>query len=376
MASEILWFFNAPDGHYPWEPEGRRKVDQLKHFKVLAAAMDELPYSGALVATLRHEPLILATTLATLTEKFRPLVAVYPGLISPATLANMALSFDDLFGNRLVINIINSETPVMREFGVFLENDERYDMHEEYWSIFKRLVGGEILDHEGRFFKLAQAGKSIRIKPTRPSVPLWFSGSSDAAIEFAGRHAVNYLTFAEPLHLVQEKIKRVREAADRNNREIRIGLRAPLLVRETSEEAWSVAKTFLGQASAATLAARAQIAQRGGKSGGKSVSAQRLSGLIDKRELENLLAGKTPDDPRSLQIAPNLWSGQTILQDGPPTALVGSVNEVVERLQEYESIGVDTFIFSAYPLIEQAYYVAEKILPHLGVQPFPLKNVA
>ncbi len=133
---------------------------------------------------------------------------------------------------------------------------------------------------------------------------------------------MNYLTFAAPLALVKEKIKRVREAADRNGLVVRIGLRAPLIVRETSDEAWSAAKRFISRANSATLAARADIARRGGKSGGTSVSAQRLSGLIDKRELENLLAGKTPEDPKVLQIAPNLWSGQTILQDGPPTALV------------------------------------------------------
>jgi alkanesulfonate monooxygenase len=165
-------------------------------------------------------------------------------------------------------------------------------------------------------------------------------------------------------------VRRAREQAEREGREIRVGLRAPLIVRDTEEEAWAAVDKFLRACSAETLVGRAAAVKRGGKSGGVSVSAKRISGLISERDIADLSAGRVPENVRSLEISPNLWAGHTLLQDGPPAALVGAVDDVAQRLREYEEIGVDTFIFSAYPLIEQAYYVAEKLLPRLGVEPY------
>ncbi|MFJ4181360.1 alkanesulfonate monooxygenase, partial [Streptomyces sp. NPDC089733] len=52
---------------------------------------------------------------------------------------------------------------------------------------------------------------------------------------------------------------------------------------------------------------------------------------------------------------------------GPGTAVVGSTAQVVERLGEFQDLGVDTFILSGNPLLEEAYRVAETVLPALGV---------
>lgn len=369
MTSEFLWFFNAPDGEYPWEPEGRRKVHNLRHFKALSAGLEELPYAGALVATTTlHEPLIHANVLAQHTTRLRPLVAVLPGLISPTTLANMALSFADLYDDRLIINVINAESPLLAQQGVHLDNDGRYELADEYWTLFRRLTEGEVFDHEGKYYNLKQAGASFRLPPRK--IPLWFSGSSAAALDFAARHSENYLTFAEPLELLSEKIARVRELAARHNRSIRIGIRAPLIARETDEQAWAVAAKYLAVTNPETLKRRADIVGRGGKSGGKSVSAQRISGLIDPGVFARLRGGVAPADPRALEVADNLWLGNTFFHDGPPAALVGSYEAIAARLRQYEALGADTFILSAHPFLEQAYSIAEHLLPLLGVKPF------
>jgi alkanesulfonate monooxygenase len=186
MASEVLWYAGAPDGPYPWIPKGQYKEDHGKHLADLAIALDQLPFSGALVPTARHEPFIAATYLATLTKKFRPLIAVLPGLASPPSLANAALSFNDLFDNRLIINIINVETPAARAHGVLLDNDERYELATEYWGLFRRLVSGENFSYEGKYYKLENASLGISIKPTQNEFPLWFSGSSEAGHTRAG----------------------------------------------------------------------------------------------------------------------------------------------------------------------------------------------
>ena len=67
----------------------------------------------------------------------------------------------------------------------------------------------------------------------------------------------------------------------------------------------------------------------------------------------------------SLHLGPNLWAGIGLVRGGAGTALVGSPEEVVERIQEYAELGIDTFIFSGYPHLEEAYRTAELLFPRL-----------
>lgn len=368
MTSEFLWHYSAPDGPYPWLPHGRDNENHEKNLRALAAAMEDLPFSGALVPTARHEPIVAATYVATLTTRFKPLIAVLPGLQSPTSLANTALSFNELFNNRLIINIINVETPVARQHGVNLDNEERYELAHEYWGLFRRLVSGETFSHEGKYYKLENAGQNIAIKPTQDEFPLWFSGSSEAGHRLAAVYATNYLTFVEPLPLLSEKIARIRALAAEQGRTIRIGVRAPLIVRDTEKEAWDLAREHLEVSGHEVFKKRVEFVRRGGKRGGRSESVARVSGLITEQQLAAFERGEIPDNVRDLEIEPNLWAGNSVIRTGPPASLVGTPEQIIERLKQYEKLGVDTFILSASPLIEEARYVAETILPAFSVK--------
>jgi len=66
-----------------------------------------------------------------------------------------------------------------------------------------------------------------------------------------------------------------------------------------------------------------------------------------------------------LEIAPNLWAGVGLVRGGAGTALVGDPETVAERMREYAEIGIDTFILSGYPHLEEAYRFAELVFPLL-----------
>ncbi|SDG30511.1 alkanesulfonate monooxygenase [Sinosporangium album] len=349
MAREVLWYIVPRDGEIPWEPKGRREVD-LDHLRGLAATVDRLGYSGALLATDLHDVWVLGSALASVTDRLRPLLAVHPGLISPTLLAKMALTFDHLYGGRLQINVVNGDTRTLRQYGLHVDHDERYDLSAEYWGIVKRLTAGERVSFEGRYFTIEDA--ALELPPVqRPHVPLWFGGSSAAGLRMAAEHIDVYLSWGEPPKQLAEKIRALRRAAEEFGREIRFGVRLHLIVRDTEKEAWGWADHLLRSTSPETYA--------------------RMSGINLAADSEGMRrqfghhGGRVPDRAKDLEISPNLWPGMSLFRPGPGTALVGSTENVLERLHELEELGVDTFILSGNPLAEEAERVAETILPSL-----------
>ncbi len=354
MAKEALWYIVPSDGAYPWEPEGRRDVD-LDYLTQVAASIDSLPYSGALFATAHHDVWVLASALAARTRKLRPLVAVHPGLISPVLLAKMALTFDDLFDGRLIINVINGDSATLGTFGLQLAHDDRYALAREYWSIFKRLTAGEVVDFDGEHYRLRGAGSTFgALEPTqKPHVPLWFGGSSAAGLDLAGEVIDTYLSWGEPPAQLATKIETLRQRAADHGRSIEFGLRVHLIARDTEQEAWDWADHLLDVTSPQTFSWQAS---RGRDS--DSVGAQRQHAGH---------GGQVPDRARDIEVSPNLWPGFSLIRPGPGTAIVGSHAQVIERLQEFEALGVDTFILSGNPLLEESRHIAETILPALDL---------
>ncbi|HHT0369219.1 TPA: LLM class flavin-dependent oxidoreductase [Raoultella planticola] len=361
-APEVFWYFVTHDGPAPWEVEGRRQI-AFDDVKALAAAIDRLPYEGALLATTGHNVWVLGAAAAAITRKFKPLLAIRPQFISVTELANMAVSFNNLFDNRLLINVINSETPIWRQNGIWLENEQRFELHAEYWDVFQQLVAGEKVTWKGKHLHIEQAVANPWLPPGA-AVPLWFSGSSRQALEVAARFADAYLTFAEPLPQLREKLDELATQARGYGRRPRLGLRASLILAETDALAWQKAQRLLELTSRATLERKLGLIARGGNAGGTSVTQSRIFAHLPARVLETIAAGRIPD-ARELSVDEHLWPGIALLQQGPPMALVGSYHSIAARLCEYRKAGIDIFILDSLPLLEGAYAVAEHVLPDL-----------
>jgi len=182
-----------------------------------------------------------------------------------------------------------------------------------------------------------------------PRPPLYFGGSSEPAQELAAEQVELYLTWGEPLEQVKQKIAEVRAKAAEHGRTLRFGIRLHVIVRETNEEAWQAAERLIANLDDETIAkAQAAFART------DSVGQQRMAALH---------GGKRD----KLEIAPNLWAGVGLVRGGAGTALVGDGPTVAARMQEYADLGIDTFIFSGYPHLEEAYRVGELLFPHLDL---------
>ncbi|PWC44304.1 FMNH2-dependent alkanesulfonate monooxygenase [Azospirillum sp. TSO22-1] len=348
---DILWFLPIHgDGHYLGTQEGARAVTH-DYLKQIAQAADTLGYHGVLVPTGKscEDSYIVAASLIGATEKLRFLVATRPGTLSPTAAARMAASLDRLSGGRFYLNVVvGGDKQELAGDGIFLDHDARYDHAGEFFSIWKRLLSGETVTHKGEHIHVEGAE---HLYPTvqRPHPKLFFGGSSPAGHANAAEHYDVYLSWGEPVAEVKAKIEDVKRRAAEHGRTLQYGLRVHVIVRETEAEAWDAAERLISRVDDATVAAAQKIFERYDSEG------QRRMTVLNKGRRDNLV------------IAPNLWAGVGLVRGGAGTALVGDPKTVADRLKEYQDIGIDTFVLSGYPHLEEAYRVAELLFPHLPV---------
>ncbi|MDM0107104.1 FMNH2-dependent alkanesulfonate monooxygenase [Variovorax sp. J22R24] len=354
---QILWFLPTHgDSRYLGSTEGARTVD-LAYLQQIAGAADKLGYEGVLIPTGRscEDPWVIASSLIGATSRLKFLVAVRPGLHQPSLAARMAATFDRLSGGRVLVNLVTGgDQAELEGDGVYLDHAARYEQSAEFIRIWREVIArsheGLSYDYDGKH--LSVKGAKLLFPPTqKPYPPVWFGGSSAAAHELAAEQVDAYLTWGEPPAEVAKKIADVRERAARRGRTVKFGIRLHVIVRETEDEAWRAAESLISRVDDETVI-RAQAAfARMDSEGQRRMAALHAGGARRTRE--------------DLEISPNLWAGVGLVRGGAGTALVGDPKTVAARIEEYAALGIDNFIFSGYPHLEEAYRFAELVFPLL-----------
>lgn len=346
---KVLWFLPTHgDSRYLGTAEGGRSVD-LPYLTQVAKAADTLGYYGVLLPTGRscEDSWVIASALVPMTERLRFLVAVRPGLQSPTLTARMTATLDRISNGRLLINVVTGGDPLENKGdGIFLSHAERYEVTQEFLRIYKRVLSGETVEHEGKHFRI-EDGRLLFPPVQTPYPPLYFGGSSDAGSVVAAQEIDKYLTWGEPPADVERKLDGMRELAQKAGRQLSFGIRLHVIARETTEEAWAAADRLISRLDDATIASAQKVFARM-----DSVGQARMSALHGGNRAK-------------LEIAPNLWAGVGLVRGGAGTALVGDPDTIAERIDEYRRLGIDTFILSGYPHLEEAYRFGELVLPKL-----------
>jgi len=350
--TDVLWFLPTHgDGRYLGSENGARHVT-LGYLGQIARAADELGYFGVLIPTGRscEDSWIVASTMVPLTQRLRYLVAVRPGLSEPAMTARMAATLDRLSNGRLLVNVVaGGDSAELRGDGVFMDHDLRYAVTAEYLAIWKALLSGEETNFKGRHHSV-EKGKLLYPPVQQPYPPLYFGGSSSAGQDVAVEHCDVYLTWGEPPAAVAEKIAAVKQRAAARGRTLSFGIRLHVIVRETSAEAWAAAEQLISRLDDETIATAQQAFARM-----DSVGQSRMAALHGGRR-------------DKLEIHPNLWAGVGLVRGGAGTALVGNPQEVANLMQQYIDLGIDRFILSGYPHLEECYRFAELVFPLLPLK--------
>ncbi|NBE53046.1 LLM class flavin-dependent oxidoreductase [Streptomyces boluensis] len=357
MSLTFHWFLptNGDSRHIvggghgvPTGSAGGDRPASLAYLGQVARTAEQLGFEGALTPTGAwcEDAWLSTAMLVERTERLKFLVAFRPGLMAPALAAQMAATYQRHSGGRLLLNVVTGgEDHEQRAYGDFLDKEARYARTDEFLHITRALWRGERVDFDGQHERVADA-RLTRLPDPVP--PVYFGGSSKAAGPVAARHSDVYLTWGEPPAQVAEKIAWIRTQAKAERREVRFGIRLHVIARDTAEEAWAQAGRLLSGINPQVVANVQAGLARSGSEGQKRMLA---------------LHGGSTD---RLEIYPNLWAGIGLVRGGAGTALVGSHTEIADRIAEYHALGIDEFVLSGYPHVEEAYWFGEGVLPVLA----------
>ena len=344
-APEIAWFSALCDDDYEFlgvpDPALR---SSWEHCRDIVMTADRNGFDNILLPSgydLGIDSVAFAGGIAPMTEQIKLLLAVRVGEMWIPQLARQIATLDHMCGGRLNINIISSDMP-----GQELDSGPRYQRTRETMAALRTLLNGEHLEMHGEFVDLDIDPPRIRtVSGTCP--PMYFGGFSPDAKETAAREADVFLTWPDTVAAVGETVTEMTALAADHGRELRYGLRAHMIVRETEAEARAAAQRLISKLDPDTGEAIRQ----------KSLDAASV-GVSRQSELR-----EGADDEGYAEA--NLWTGVGRARSGAGAAIVGDPDQVVAKLEAYRDVGIDAFILSGYPHIDECDLVAQHVLPRI-----------
>lgn len=298
-----------------------------------------LPIGGSCV-----DSLVAASHLTAHTETLKFLFAVRPGSTAPTQLAKQYASVNYWTNNRVLVNVVTGGAPKeLEQDGDFLSHADRYKRTREYIDILKRLFNGETFDYNGEFYTLKGANLPL---PLKEAPPIFFGGSSQIAKEVATDVADVYMLWGETLETTAEELASVVKLAKEKNRDLSYSVSFQVVLGDTEEEAYANANKIISQVDPAVLEAKHANTVNNG-----AVGVGRLHQIMLDSKDNNFV------------IAPNIWAGLTQVLSGNSIALVGTPQQVAERVADFVDLGFDKVLLRGFPHLEVIEEVGAKVIP-------------
>lgn len=347
MSVEFIGFIGNHNQSETIAPQG--PVIDLAHIEAAATLHENGGFDRTLFAFHSSSPesILVAQHAASVTRRLGLMIAHRPGFNAPTILARQLATLDHITGGRVAVHIITGGSDgELQADGDHTTKAERYARTGEYLDVVRREWSSrEPFDYEGRFYTVR--GGHAAVRPLRPEgIPVYFGGSSDEAIEVAGRHADIYALWGETLAQVHETIGRVRAAAAPHGRSPRFSLSLRPIIADTEEEAWTRADRILAEARALRERSGAPEPTLPPNEGSRRLLAAAAQGTrLDKR----------------------LWTAIAALGGarGNSTSLVGTPDQVADAMLDYYRLGITTFLIRGFDPLLDAFLYGRDLIPRV-----------
>lgn len=352
-AAEVAWFapLCSDDFRHLGVPEGNLR-SSWANTRDIALRAEAHGFRNILCPSsyqVGQDTLSFVCAMAPLTQRMNLLAAIRCGELHPAMLARTVATVDHMLQGRLTLNVISSDFPGERADSAY-----RYQRSHEVVEILKQAWTREEIDYRGQIYQL----QGLSTDPVRPyqvngGPLLYFGGYSDDALALCGRHCDVYLMWPAPEETLAAQMRAVHAHAERHGRTLDYGLRVHVIVRDTEREARDYAQELVSRLDDE---AGRRIRERALDAGSLGVSLQaRVRELSDAEGY----------------VEPHLWTGIGRARSGCGAALVGSVDQVMDKLARYRRMGIRAFILSGYPHLDECDHFGTKVLPHLQTCSLP-----
>lgn len=296
-------------------------------------ALSQVRYLGSYGAESQHESVSFSLSLLEATERLKVIAAVHPGLWQPAVLANLATTASELYGGRIALNVVSGW--LKDEFTKFgepwLEHDERYRRSGEFLQVLRAIFAGDHADFQGDFYRL----HDYSISPHPQIAPELFQGGNSTAAQFnGGNYADWYFINGKPVDEVKAQIEDVRRFADDAGRDTKIGVNAFVILEDTEKEAHDKLRHIVDNASHDAVEGFRQSVQQAGQSTSDG------KGMWSDSTLEDLVQ----------------------YNDGFRTGLIGTREQIEERIDELRQVGADLILTGHLHVDEEVRRFGEEVI--------------
>ena len=299
-------------------------------------ALTQIRFTAGYNAENQHESVSFSHGILAKTERLKVIAAILPGPWKPALAAKQLATIDHLSNGRIAINVVSGwfrgEFDAIGE--EWPEHDERYARSEEFIRSLKGVWTQNNFNFESKYYQFKDY--TLSPKPLqKPHIEIFQGGSSRAARDMASRVSDWYFTNGNTPEELKKQIDDIREKAKANHHSVKIGVNAFVIARDSEEDAQAVLQEIISKANVQAVKSFGEATREAG------AASQEGEGNWAQSTFEDLVQ----------------------YNDGFRTNLIGTPQQIAERIIELKKVGVDLILSGFLHFIEEVEYFGQKVLP-------------
>lgn len=319
-----------------WNYDYNVKLAQTAEKNGFDYALTQIRFTAGYGAENQHESVSFSHALLAKTEKLKVIAAILPGPWKPALAAKQLATIDYLTEGRIAVNVVSGwfkgEFDAIGE--EWPEHDERYVRSEEFIKTLKGIWTQDNFSFQGKYYTFNNY--TLKPKPIqKPTIEVFQGGSSRAARDMASRVSDWYFTNGNTVEEIKKQIDDIKEKAKQHNHEVKIGVNAFIIARDTEEEAQAVLQEIIHKANIEAVHAFGDATKEAG------AASKEGEGNWAKSSFEDLVQ----------------------YNDGFKTNLIGTPQQIAQRIIDLKHVGVDLILSGFLHFIEEIEYFGKHVLP-------------